>query len=147
MLFIMIMTLHLNAAELGKYQKYLDKMAADGTEYSPVYEALSKQMTKQIFERASITEYDGVTKTTAKIGEYGEFDLEFDVNTDTSLKLWDLLIKHRSAFNGITEFVMAGIKMFGGLKTLLREMNKVVESRKKEYQAQTIDSTKTGTFG
>lgn len=143
----MIFTIHLNAAELGKYQEYLDRLAADGTEHSPVYKELADQMREQVAKKFYHTEYDGVTRTTAQVGDYGEFDLEFESDAATTLALMDLMIEHRSAFLGITEFIMAGIKMMGGLKTLFREMIGVVEARKKEYQAQVIDSTKTGTFG
>lgn len=143
----MIFTLHLNGAELGKYQEYLDKLAADDTKNSPVYKELANQMREQVAKKFYHTEYDGVTRTTAQVGDYGEFDMEFETDVKTTLALMDLMVEHRSVFNGITEFVVAGIKMASGLKTLFKEMNKVVDARKKEYQAQTIDSTKTGTFG
>lgn len=143
----MIFTIHLNGAELGKYQEYLDKMAADNTEHAEVYKALADQMREEVSKRFFHTEYDGVTRVTAQVGEYGEFDLDFETDTKTTLALMDLMIEHRSAFNRVTEFVIAGIKMMGGLKTLFKEMFTVIEARKKEYQAQVIDSAKTGTNG
>lgn len=143
----MIFTIHLNAAELSRYQEYLDKLAADGTEHSEIYKELADQMREQVAKKFFHTEYDGVTRTTAQVGDYGEFDLEFETDTKTTLALMDLMIEHRSAFTRISEFFVAGIKMMSGLKTLFKEMTAVVESRKKEYQAATIDSTKTGTFG
>jgi len=141
----MIFTIHLNGAELGKYQEYLDKMAADNTEHSEIYKALADQMREQVSKRFFHTEYDGVTRVTAQVGDFGEFDLDFETDTKTTLALMDLMIEHRSAFNGITEFIMAGVKMASGLKTLFKEMMSVVEARRKEYQAQTIDAAKTGT--
>lgn len=139
----MIINIHLNGAELSKYQEFLDKSAQDDNEYAPVYKMLSDQMREECKPGFIGNSNDGVVRTTATINEYGALDLEIGYDVETTLKIMELCVEHRETFTRISEFVSAGIRMISGFSNLWKKTMGIIETRKQEYAQETAPITGT----
>jgi hypothetical protein len=143
----MKITVHANDAEMNAYQGYMEALAGDNKDYSPIMELMLESFVEARKHPEHVeSESDGFVTYEVQTTETGGCDFRVNYDSETIVKFMEIMTEHRDTVEKVVRWLHGGLEIFKGISGMFSEMKKAVITAQAKYRAeqQTYEAFRTG---